>query len=99
MKIIGQIHEGHSGIYLLSKANISSVCKWEVRYAEIYTRTTQYEYLGSFQFKSEALDFIKKTENEFLNSEPHLQSLVDSGLLTKNEMLERLEGGKHEISN
>tara|TARA_X000001388_G_scaffold75876_2_gene71733 strand:- start:925 stop:1215 length:291 start_codon:yes stop_codon:yes gene_type:complete len=96
MKIIGQIHEGHSGIYTLSK-KLFSVRKWEVRYAEIYTRTTQYEYLGSFQFKSEALDFIKKTENEFLNSEPHLQSLVDSGLLTKNEMLERLEGENNEI--
>ena len=77
MKIIGQIYEGRSGIYLLSKANKSSVLKWEVRYIELYTRTTKYVYLGSFQFKSEALDLIKKTENQLLNSKDYIQNQDD----------------------
>ena len=77
MKVIGQIHEGRSGIYLLSKANISTVLKWEVRYIERYTRTAKYVYLGSFQYKSEALDLIEKTENQLLNSEDYIQNQDD----------------------
>ena len=63
MKIIGQIYEGRSGIYLLSKADDNHK-KWEARYIELYTKTLQYEYLGRFQFKPEALDIIEKTENK-----------------------------------
>ena len=41
--------------------------------------------------KKDAKDFIEKMENEYLHSEPHLQSQVESGLLTKSEMLEILK--------
>ena len=60
MKNIGQI-EGRSGIYLLTKPLISYE-KWQVLYNEIYTNNTEYKFLKSFQFKSDALNFIEEKE-------------------------------------
>ena len=89
MKNIGQIYEGRSGIYLLTKPLISYGEKWQVLYNEIYTNNTEYKFLKSFQFKSDALNFIEEKEQEYIRSKKYADILLQSGLITQDEYLLR----------
>tara|TARA_R100000734_G_C3246904_1_gene49742 strand:+ start:327 stop:605 length:279 start_codon:yes stop_codon:yes gene_type:complete len=89
MKNIGQIFEGRSGVYLLLKPSISFVKNWHVLYNEIYTSESEYKFLKSFQFKSEALNFIEESEQKYINSKKYADRLLESGLISKTEYLQR----------
>ncbi len=91
MKNIGQIYEGRSGVYLLSRPSISYKEKWHVLYSEIYTLESEYKFLKSFQFKSDALSFIEEKEQEYIQSKKFADRLLESGLISKTEYLQRTE--------
>ena len=89
MKNIGQIFEGRSGVYLLSKPSISFEERWHVLYNEIYTLESEYKFIKSFQFKSEALNFIEENEQKYINSKKYADILLESGLISQTEYLLR----------
>ena len=92
MKNIGQIYEGRSGVYLLTKPSISYKEKWHVLYSEIYSLDSRsYKFLKSFQFKSDALSFIEEKEQEYIQSKKFADRLLESGLISKTEYLQRIE--------
>lgn len=89
MKKIGEIYKGSSGIYLIHKIDIYLT---SFKYV-VYHTADNFELSGltkhkHFYSKKQALDYIQYKENRFLNSAENLQNQVDSGLLTKSEMLE-----------
>tara|TARA_R100000426_G_scaffold60350_1_gene42626 strand:+ start:1253 stop:1549 length:297 start_codon:yes stop_codon:yes gene_type:complete len=91
MQKIGEMFNGASGSYLICKVvPIIGHKKFAVHYTASNFDFTELDKPTHFYFKKDAIDFIDKKETEFLNSEPYLQSQVDSGLLSKEEMLERL---------
>ena len=93
MKKIGDMYSGRSGIYLIHKLGIHfSWYKYAIYHTFDDLELSGLKKMKHFYFKKEALDFIQHEEHEFLNSEDYLQSQVDSGLLSKKEMLERLKG-------
>lgn len=93
MKKIGEMYKGSSGIYLIKKLDIDfSSFKYSVYHTADIFELSGLTRLKHFYFKKQALDFIEYKEHRFLNSEDYLQSQVDSGLLSKKEMLERLKG-------
>ena len=100
MKKTGEIYKGISGNYLVYKidAYLSSL-KYSVYHTANNTELFGLRKLKNFYFKKEALEFIQHQEHKFLNSEPYLQSQVDSGLLMKEEMLERLKLEKEQDNN
>ena len=94
MKQIGEIYKCYSGSYLLCKDTFSvhgKGSKYVVFFTESPFDFSTFTKTQHFYFKKDAKDFIEKIENEYLHSEPHLQSQVESGLLTKSEMLEILK--------
>ena len=94
MKKIGEMYKGTSGSYLVHKIDIYlSSYKYSVYHsANNNTEVFGLRILKNFYSKKEALDFVEHEEHKFLNSQDYLQSQVDSGLLSKKEMLERLKG-------
>lgn len=92
MKKIGEIYKGRSGNYLVHKIDTYlSSYKYSVYHTANNTELFGLKKLKNFYFKKQALDFIEDEEHKFLNSEPFLQSQVDSGLMPESEMLERLK--------
>jgi hypothetical protein len=92
MKKIGEMYNGTSGSYLICKIfPIIGDKKFAVHYTASNFDFTELDKPTHFYFKKDAIDYIDKKETEFINSEPYLQSQVDSGLLSKEEMLERLK--------
>ena len=93
MKKTGEIYKGTSGTYLLHKIDIYlSSFKYSVYHTADNIELSKLTKLKHFYTKKQALDYIQYKEHKFLNSESYLQSQVDSGLLLKEEMIERLEG-------
>ncbi len=93
MKKTGEIYKGTSGTYLLHKIDIYlSSFKYSVYHTADNIELSGLTKLKHFYTKKQALDYIQYKEHKFLNSESYLQSQVDSGLLLKEEMIERLEG-------
>ena len=94
MKKIGEMYKGVSGSYLVHKIDIYlSSYKYSVYHsANDNTEVFGLRILKNFYFKKQALDFIQHEEHKYLRSEPYLQSQVDSGWLSKKEMLEILKG-------
>ena len=86
MQKIGELFNGASGSYLICKVVPIMGYKGYKKFAVHYTASnfdfTELNKPKHFYFKKDAIDFIDKKETEFLNSEPYLQSQVDSGLLT-----------------
>jgi hypothetical protein len=98
MKKIGEIYKGRSGNYLVYKIDryLSSL-KYSVYHTANDTELFGLRRLKNFYFKKEALDFVQHEEGKYLSLESYLQSQVNSGLLTENEMFERLEGGNNDF--
>ena len=47
------------------------------------------KFLKSFQFKSDALNFIEEKEQEYIRSKKYADILLQSGLITQDEYLLR----------
>ena len=97
MKKIGDMYSGRSGIYLIHKLGIHfSWYKYAIYHTFDDLELSGLKKMKHFYFKKEALDFIQHEEYKYLRSEPYLESQVDSGLLSKEEMLKRLKGERYE---
>ena len=91
MKKIGEIYKGRSGNYLIYKPDTCfSHFKYSVYHTADISELSGLTRLKHFHFKKQALDFIEYKEHRFLYSQEHLQSQVQSGLMSESEMLEIL---------
>tara|TARA_R110002124_G_scaffold283748_1_gene460095 strand:- start:402 stop:722 length:321 start_codon:yes stop_codon:yes gene_type:complete len=53
----------------------------------------EFRLIDVFQFKSDALKHLEQREDDYIHSEKHQTSLLESGLITKEEFEKNLKRG------
>tara|TARA_R100000544_G_scaffold35652_1_gene23149 strand:- start:33 stop:362 length:330 start_codon:yes stop_codon:yes gene_type:complete len=91
LKKFGDVIEGASGFYLIYKS-IHIGGDYQVFFCANcrYTKYMQFEEMKSFQFKQDAIRHIEELEISYLDSEPYITSMHQSGLLSDEEYKQRI---------
>ncbi len=91
---VGETFRGAKGTYLVTKGHID---KYELYLNKDFLKKNDdgdllctFKFLQAFQFKKDLIKRIKEIEFEYINSEEHLLSQLEYGLMTKEEVERRL---------
>ena len=98
-KITGQIYEGRSGNYLLSKPTVPIARKWEVKHIDLFPIEPKFTLMRSFQFKDEALKYIRHLETQYLYNVERAKNLLGSGTISEEDYDELLKQAAHNVRN
>jgi len=82
----GETYNGAKGDYLITKGHID---KYELYINEDYLQKQEdgnlhliFKFIQAFQFKKDAFKRIEEIEWEYIHSEEHAKSQLESGLMT-----------------
>ena len=98
---LGETFRGAKGTYLITKGHID---KYELYLNEDHLQKNDdgelhftFKFLQAFQFKKDLIKRIEEIEFEYINSEEHLLSQLEYGLMTKEEVETKLKSTQESI--
>ena len=98
---LGETFRGAKGTYLITKGHID---KYELYLNEDHLQKNDdgelhftFKFIQAFQFKKDLIKRIEEIEFEYINSEEHLLSQLEYGLMTKEEVETKLKSTQESI--
>ena len=101
IKKLGETFRGAKGTYLVTKGHID---KYELYLNKDFLKKNDdgdllctFKFLEAFQFKKDLIKRIEEIEFEYINSEEHLLSQLEYGLMTKEEFETKIKSTQESV--